>query len=143
MGILDILGGAIKVIGKLLPGVGNKVKDVVDAIEGAPPEIRAKMAADLQQYQLAQRAFDLDELKAIMSESLAMVASPDKYVARARPTGLYIFYLVSAGIAIAMIFGVKVDPTAVLTVLGPLAGVGGTYVYNRTREKLNGNAHGD
>src|SRR2546425_12979333 len=53
---------------------------------------------------------NLDTLKSLLSESLAEIQSPDKYVARARPTGLYIFYLVSAAIAIGMLFGVKIDP---------------------------------
>ena len=142
MGILDLLGPILKVAGKVL-GIGDKVKEVADAIEGAPPEVRAKIAADLQQHEQALKALSIEEMRVAMSESIAMVQSSDKYVSRARPTGLYIFYLASAAIAVGMLFGVKIDPTAVLTILGPLAGVGGTYVYNRTREKLNGNGHGD
>lgn len=138
MGILDLLGPVLKIAGKAL-GLGGKVQEVVDAIEGAPPEVRAKLAADLQQHEQALKALSIEEMRVAMSESIAMVQSEDKFVARARPTGLYIFYVVSAAIAIGMLFGVKIDPTAVLTILGPLAGVGGTYVYNRTREKLNGN----
>lgn len=142
MGILDLLGPILKVAGKVL-GIGDKVKEVADAIEGAPPEVRAKIAADLQQHEQALKALSIEEMRVAMSESIAMVQSSDKYVSRARPTGLYIFYLVSAAIAVGMLFGVRIDSTAVLTILGPLAGVGGTYVYNRTREKLNGNGHGD
>jgi len=139
MGLLDLLPGALKGIGKLL-GIGGKVQEVADAISGAPPEVRAQMAAALQEHERAMRQLDIDELKTFMSESLAEIQSPDRYVSRARPTGLYIFYIVSAAIAVGMLFGVKIDPTAVLTILGPLAGVGGTYVYMRTKEKLgNGN----
>lgn len=144
MGLLSILPGALKAIGGLL-GIGDKVKAVTDAIEGAAgtPELRAQLQTALQSHEEEMKRLSIEELKAVMSESIAMVQSPDKYVSRARPTGLYIFYGVSAAIAIGMLFGVKIDPTAILTILGPLAGVGGAYVYNRTREKLNGSAHGD
>ena len=138
MNLFALLPSILKTVGNAL-NIGV-VKDAAAALQGAT--LTAEQQASLQQALLTHEAtmkqLSIDELKAVMSESLAMLSSSDKYVARARPTGLYIFYGVSAAIAIGMLFGVKIDPTAVLTILAPLAGVSGTYVYNRTREKLNG-----
>lgn len=139
MDLLGLLPGILKTVGKVL-GIG-KLNEAADELTKA--QIPADKQAEIQQALIAQvaqiRQLDVDELKQVMSEALAEIQSPDKYVSRARPTGLYLFYLVSAGLATAIIFGIKIDPTAVLTILGPMAGVGGTYVYRRTTEKLNGN----
>lgn len=141
--LLSLIPKIIKTAAGIL-GV-DSVKDVVDAIEGhkLTPEQQLALETATQQYSIEMRQLDIDELKAMLSESLAEIQSTDKFVSRARPTGLYIFYAVSAGIAVGMLFGVKIDPTAVLTILGPLAGVGGTYVYKRTQEKLNGNGNSE
>ena len=139
MDILGILPGILKAAGKIL-GIG-KLGEAGDAITNAQvtPEQRVALQQTLANEITQLRQYDVEELKTVLTESLAEIQSPDKYVSRARPTGLYLFYLVSAGLAVAVILGVKVDPTAILTILGPLAGVGGTYVYRRTTEKLNGN----
>jgi len=136
-----IIGIAAKIIKAAAGVLGvDSVKDVVDAIQGGKltPEQRLAIETATDEHEKEMRQLDLDELKVFMSESLAEIQSSDKYVSRARPTGLYIFYAVSAAISVGMLFGVKIDPTAVLTILGPLAGVGGTYVYQRTKEKMNG-----
>ena len=114
------------------------MKDVGTAIEQGTlsPEQKVALQTALMEHDAQMSAIRLDELKTVIGESVAEIQSSDKYVARARPTGLYIFYGVSGAIAIGMLLGVKIDPTAVLTVLGPLAGVGGTYIYQRTQEKI-------
>lgn len=141
--LLGLIPKIIKTAASIL-GV-DSVKDVIDAIEGhkLTPEQQLALETATLEYQKDMRALDIEELKALLSEPLAMLASSDKFVSRARPTGLYIFYAVSSAIAIGMLFGVKIDPTAVLTILGPLAGVGGTYVYKRTQEKMNGNGNSE
>lgn len=141
MNLLALLPGVLKTVGGLL-GIGDKVKAVTDALtasEGSP-ELRAQLEQALLVHEKEMRQIDVEELKTFMSEAIAEIQSEDKYVRRARPTGLYIFYVVSGAIAIGMLFGVHVDPTAILTILGPLAGVGGTYVYQRSQEKKVGAA---
>lgn len=140
MNLLSILPGVLKTAAKLL---GVDIEGAAKAIVGETltPEQQVIVEQGLRAHEEEMKRLSIEELKAAMSEGMAMIASPDKYVSRARPTGLYIFYGVSAAIAVGMLFGVKIDPTAVLTILGPLAGVGGTYVYNRTREKLKGNGN--
>ncbi|MCI0349106.1 MAG: hypothetical protein L0Z53_06735 [Acidobacteriales bacterium] len=138
MGILDILGPVIKLAGKAL-GLGGKAQELADALSGAPPEVRAQLARDLQEHERAMKALSIEELKTLLSEPLAMIQSEDRFVKRARPFGLYTFYVASVVLVVAQIAGATVDPAAILTILGPLAGVGGTYTYMRTREKLNGN----
>ena len=143
---LPIIGWLPKVIKAAASILGvDSVKDVVDAIENnkLTPEQRVKIAEMAASHEEELRRLDIDEMKSAMSEYIAMISSSDKYVSRARPTGLYIFYTVSAALAVAMMFGVKLDPTAILTLLSPLAGVGGLYVYKRTSEKMNGNGNGD
>jgi hypothetical protein len=138
---LKLLPSVLRTIAKI---TGLPLGDAATALEGAKitPEQQLALQESLERHEQAMKALSIDEMKTAMSESLAMIASPDKYVSRARPTGLYIFYGVSGGIAAAMIFGVHIDATAILTILGPLAGVSGTYVYQRTQEKLgrNGNS---
>lgn len=142
MNLLALIPGVLKTLGGVL-GIGDKVKAVTDAIESAQgsPELRAQLEQSLRAHEEEMQRLSIEELKAIMSESMAMIASPDKFVSRARPTGLYFFYGVSTAIAVGMLFGIKIDPTAILTIIGPLAGVGGTYVVQRTREKLKGNGN--
>ena len=137
MNLLSLLPGVLKTAAKVL---GIDIEGAAKAIVGntLSPEQQAALEAGLRVHEEEMEKLSIEKLKTLMSESLAMLASPDKYVSRARPTGLYIFYSVSAAIAVGMLFGVHIDPTAVLTILAPLAGVGGTYVYARTREKLAG-----
>lgn len=136
MGFLDILVGAIKVAGKAL-GIGDKVKEVVDKIEGAPPEVRAQIARDLQSHEQAIKALGIEELKAVMSESLAMIHSSDKFTSRARPALLYLAGIITAALAVAKIFGVPIN-SDVIWLIGPMWGQAGWYTYNRTKEKMNG-----
>lgn len=137
--LLGLLPTILKTVARVT-GLGV-ASDAADAIAKAQltPEQQEALQAELGRHQEAMKALSVDEMKTAMSEALAMISSSDKYVSRARPTGLYIFYGVSGVIAVGMLFGVKIDPTAVLTILAPLAGVGGTYVYARTREKLGKN----
>lgn len=139
--ILSIAGKVIKAAAGIL-GV-DSVKDVVDAISNnkMTPEQRLALEAAAQEHEAEMERLNIEAMKVAMQESLAMVTSDDKFVKRARPFGLYSFYVASLALVIAEIAGAKVDPTAILTLLAPLAGVGGTYVYKRTQEKLNGNGH--
>lgn len=143
MNLFALLPKILNVAGRVL-GIGV-LKDASAALSAVQltPEQETQLQQALLVHEAAMKQLSIDEMKTAMSESLAMISSSDKYVSRARPTGLYIFYAVSAGIALGMLFGVHVDPTAVLTILAPLAGVGGTYVYARTKEKLSGNGAHD
>lgn len=136
MNILGLLPGILKTVAKI---TGLDIfNTAAGAVGGMSPEEKIELQKAMMEHEAAMKQLGIEEMKAAMSESLAMIASPDRYVSRARPTGLYIFYAVTAVIAIGMLLGVEIDPTAIITILAPLAGVGGTYVYRRTTEKLNG-----
>jgi len=139
MGLLSLLPGVLKIIGKIT-GI-NLISDAGDALDKAKltPEQTVALQTALAEHEEKMAQISLDEFKTAMSEAVAEIQSPDKYVSRARPTGLYIFYGVSAMIAVAMVVGVKLDPTAILTIVAPLAGTGGYYIHSRTQEKLAGN----
>lgn len=137
--LLSLLPGVLKAVGKIL-GIG-KLDEAASALENAQisPEKQAELQQALIEQTKALRTLDIEELRTMMTEAIAEIQSPDKYVARARPTGLYIFYVCTAAVVTATILGVKIDPVATLTMLSPLAGVGGLYTYRRTTEKMNGN----
>src|SRR5947207_1593768 len=62
------------------------------------PEQSVALQTALAQHEEAMARVSLEELKTVMSESLAEIESPDKYTSRARPTGLYIAYLGTSAI---------------------------------------------
>ena len=140
MNLLTFLPSVLKTLGGIL-GISDKVKVVTDALASAEgsPELRAQLQQALLGHEAEMQRLNIEEMKAAMSESLAMIASEDKFVKRARPFGLYAFYVCTLALVGAHIAGIAIDPAAILTILAPLAGVGGTYVYRRTTEKLNGN----
>lgn len=135
--LLKLLPTILHTVGKFT-GL-EAVTKAAEALSGAPP-LSPEKAAELEVALGAQtvelRKVELEELRALLAEQTAEVQSEDRFVSRARPSGLYAFYAVSVAVAVALLAGVKIDPTAILTVIAPLAGVGGTYVVSRTREKL-------
>jgi hypothetical protein len=136
--LLSILPGALKAIGKVLGlDVFGKAADALGSLS-LSPEQQVALQTALATHEEEMQRLSIEELKTVLSENLAMISSSDKYVSRARPTGLYLFYLATFAVVVAEIFGVKIDSTVILATLGPLGGVGGTYVYRRTTEKLNG-----
>lgn len=138
MNLFKLLPGVLRAVAKII-GI-DSVDKAAAALEQAQltPEQQAAVEQALIAQTVSIRQLDVEELKTVMSESIAEIQSADKYVARARPTGLYLFYLATFATVVAEIAGVKIDPTVILATLGPLGGVGGTYVYRRTTEKLNG-----
>jgi hypothetical protein len=139
--LLKLLPSILRTIVKL---TGLPLGDAATALEGAQltPEQAAAVQEALQRHEAAMKALSVEELKAVISENVAMVTSPDRFVSRARPTGLYIFYLITGVLAVAKILGAAIDPSAIVTILLPLGGTSGLYVYQRTQEKLgkNGNS---
>lgn len=144
MNLLSLLPGALKAIGGLL-GIGDKVKAVTDALEASEgsPELRAQLQQALHAHEAQMAQIKLEELKTVMSESLAEIQSSDKYVARARPTGLYFAYVLTALMVISQIGGAKLDTGFISTIMVPLWGQAAWYSYNRTKEKMNGNGNHD
>lgn len=129
--IINIASKIIKAAAGVL-GV-DSVKDVVDAIQGnkLTPEQRLAIesAADEHEKEMTELA---------LSETNLMIQSEDKYVSRARPTGLYVAYVSSIAMVIALISGTHIDAAAILTLMGPLYGAQGYYMHLRTKEKMNG-----
>ena len=134
MNLLTLLPGALRAVAKVtgLDIVGK----AADALTNVPesPELRAA----LLEHEQEMKRLSIEELKVALSENLAMIGSADKFVARARPTQVYLAGFITAAIAVAMIFGAKLDTGAILTIIGPLWGNAAFYTHNRTREKMNG-----
>jgi hypothetical protein len=130
--IINIAGKIIKAAAGIL-GV-DSVKDVVDAISNnkLTPEQRVAIEAAAQEHEK-----EMSELA--LSETNLMIQSEDKYVKRARPTGLYVAYACSITMTVALITGTHIDAAAILTLMGPLYGAQGYYMHLRTKEKMNGN----
>jgi Holin of 3TMs, for gene-transfer release len=140
MGI-PILGPVLKIVKAAAGILGvDSVKDIFDAVQNnkLTPEQRVALEQAVLEHEQEMERLNIEAMKVAMQESLAMVSSEDKFTKRARPFGLYSFYVASLALVAAQIAGATVDPAAILTILAPLAGVGGTYVYKRTQEKMNG-----
>jgi len=141
--LLGLIPGILRTIASIT-GL-SPVKEAADAIQNAQlsPEKLAELQEALQRHELAMKALSVDELKTAVSESVAMITSPDKYVSRARPSGLYAAYAISTALAVALVFGVKIDAAAILTLMGPMYGAASVYVWRRTSEKLGGNGNSE
>lgn len=136
--LIGLLPKLLKTAGSIL-GV-DSVKDVIDTLQNnkLTPEQRVQLELATKEYEKEMRQYDIEELKTVMSETSLMIQSDDKFVKRARPTGLYVAYACSIAMTVALIAHVKVDPTAILTLMGPLYGAQGYYMHLRTKEKMNG-----
>ncbi len=140
MGLLaGLLPTILKTVGKIT-GI-NLISDAGDALDKAQltPEQKVALNTALAEHEEKMAQVDLETLKTVMSESLAEIESPDKFVARARPTGLYVAYVGTLGIIVATIFGVKIDSGALITLLAPMWGQAAWYTQKRTQEKVAGN----
>ena len=131
-------------LGALLPELSKVLSAAADVIPGGSvlKDAAALLGSGTQltpEQQLALQTevdkHESDMLSALNAESIAEVQSPDKYVARARPTGLYIAYLCTLGMVGALVAGAKLDTGAMLTLLGPCWGQTAWYTYQRTQEK--------
>ena len=136
MNLFSLLPAILKTVGNVL-GIGV-VKDAGAALASAQlsPDQQAALQTAMLAHEEAMANISLDQLKATLSESLAEITSPDKFVSRARPTGLYVAYVGTLALIIATILSVKVDSGAIITLLAPMWGQAAWYTYNRTQEKL-------
>lgn len=138
---IPILGPILKIVKAAAGILGvDSVKEVFDAIthDKLTPEQRVALETAVMANRKEMRQLDIEELKTVMSETSLMIQSDDKYVKRARPTGLYVAYACSIAMTIALIAAVKIDAAAILTLMGPLYGAQGYYMHLRTKEKMNG-----
>lgn len=136
--LIGLLPKILKAAGSIL-GV-DSVKDIVDSLQNNKftPEQRLQLELAMNEQVKELRQLDIEELKTVMSETSLMIQSDDKFVKRARPTGLYVAYACSVAMTIALIAKIHIDPTAILTLMGPLYGAQGYYMHLRTKEKMNG-----
>ena len=133
----EILGTAVGI------DIGAALKKIID---NPTPE----QAAALQQYDLQMREFALEELKTEIDAKVDLmkteIKSEDAYVRRARPTGLYMFYVVTGiqvlVVSIVVLFEVQVNYLALSaafgSITGPLVGYSGWYTYKRSEDKKIG-----
>jgi hypothetical protein len=136
--LLGLIPKIIKTAASIL-GV-DSVKDVVDAIENnkLTPEQRIALDTAAKQFEIESRQLDLEQMKQFVAEAVAEIQSPDKFTSRARPSGLYFAYVLSALVIVAQIFHIQIDRALVAEVMLPMYGAGGYYMFLRTKEKMNG-----
>lgn len=134
MDFLGIIKGALGVIGDVT-GIGI-LKDASKAIETIPPEQQAAVQTALMKHQETMESLSVDRMKAVLAEATAEVSSSDHYTSRARPTCVYAACIITAAMAVAMIFSIKLDTGAVATIIAPLWTYAGFYAWNRTQEKI-------
>ena len=132
--VLNIAGKIIKAAAGVL-GI-DSVKDVVDAISNNKLTPEQRLAIES-----ATATHEKEMTELALSETNLMLQSEDKYVKRARPTGLYVAYACSIAMTITLIVGTHVDAAAILTITAPLYGAQGYYMHLRTKEKMNGNGN--
>src|SRR5512146_1689384 len=117
MNLLGLLPNVLRAVGKVL-GI-DVVKQAGDALAGATlsPEQQVAVQQALAQHEEKLRELGIKELKTALSENLAMIASPDRFVSRARPTMLYvatgITALLSVIIGITIFRAVHIDLGAI------------------------------
>ena len=141
---LQLLKKAAEVVGT---AVGIDVVGALDKIINNPtPE----QEAALQTFDLRIRELALEELEteidAKVDLMIAEIQSEDAYVRRARPTGLYMFYVTTAVqvvvVSLVILMEMEIDylglAAAFGSITGPLAGYSSWYAYNRTQDKKNG-----
>jgi hypothetical protein len=132
----------LKAAGKVIGGaVGIDIEGAIEALENDPsPDSQAVLAElDVRLKELALEELQT-EIDAKVELMVAEIKSEDAFVRRARPTGLYISYLVMTGLAAALVAGVDIDATAILTLVGPLMGYSSWYSHNRSSDKKNAQA---
>ena len=146
----------ISLLPKLLKAVASitgldKLADAGNLLETAqiPPEKQAELELATLEFKKEMRGFDLEEVKQMVNESVAMITSPDKYTSRARPTMLYAataitsFLVIVVGVTIFKAVHIDLGAIgAIVSLMTPLWGAGGFYIYKRTQEKLNGSNDG-
>jgi CRISPR/Cas system-associated protein Csm6 len=133
--LLKLIPDALKLLaGKFGPSGGEVLRDaatMLTARESDPEMQRALAELDLEKLKV-----DAGIVESAETTDRVMIASEDKYVSRARPTGLYIYYLVTLAITGGLLWGKQIDPTAILTLVGPLTGTAAFYIHKRTMEKM-------
>lgn len=139
LSLLGLLPAVLRTVGKIIgrPAEADAIAGTVERAD-IPPEKREELAAALASYEVQLRQLDVEALKAMISETTTMVQSGDKYVSRARPTGLYVAYAITVALAVGLIAGVDLDPTAILTILTPCWGASGYYMHLRSEDKRHG-----
>lgn len=131
-GVLSFLPKLLNTAADAIPGAGI-LRDAATLLSNAGPTLTPEQQLALQTEMDKHEA---DMLSALNAESIAEIQSPDKYVARARPTGLYIAYACTLGMVTALVLGIKLDTGAMITLLAPCWGQAAWYTANRTKEKI-------
>lgn len=138
MSIFDDLGGFAVKLGK---GLVQQVVGNIFGSEQPTEEDKANIAkaeavviAQIQ-AELEEKRLGIEEIKVFISESLAMINSSDKFTSRARPMGVYAATLITTMLAIGLMFEIKIDTVAILTLLAPLWGNAAYYTKSRSDEK--------
>lgn len=147
---ISLITGAVSAGAKLVKEITSFADTISTTAEEKMALVNSAQAAvhvfNIKLEELSNTAF-----RGLVDLELAAIKSEDRYVRRARPTGLYIAYTVTGLLAITqavllIIASVNGTETVVLdtgfiaTMLVPLYGNAAYYQYNRTREKMNGQA---
>lgn len=131
------LAGVLRTIGSVVPfakAPADILAKVLDGSTALTPQEQAAVSAALAEHEKNMlTAFQTDADVAKVE-----LASSDKYTSRARPTGLYVAYLVTLALVAATVLGKHFDTGAITELILPCWGYGGYYAYSRTQEKKAG-----
>lgn len=148
MGVFDIIGGVLKTaarvagikIGGDASSVLDKAAEILSQVKDTP-----EFRLESMKHEEELRKIAVAEMEVANQESIAMIASEDKWVKRARPIMLYaataITVILCFMVGIAALNETKIDlgvVGAIVSLMTPLWGVSGTYVYRRSTEKIVG-----
>jgi hypothetical protein len=147
MNLLGFLPDVLKTIGSItgidiIKKAGEALGDGGE-VSKLPPETQLALQTALQKHEETMRGFDVEELKAVVQESVGEISSSDKFTSRARPMGVYcataITTLMAIGVFICMVNGKPIDLGAIgaiTSLIVPMWGYGAWYTTNRTKEKM-------
>lgn len=137
------IDGVLKVVGEVT-GI-DSIGEAIEAIKGnqLSPEQEAELRKRLIEQENALIEAASEEVESRAGIIRAEASSEDNYVRRARPTFLYLMYIVLginfAVIPLLRVFGVEADPVTLPGNLYALFGVGYTgYAYLRSKDKQGG-----
>jgi hypothetical protein len=143
--LLSILPGVLKTVARVtgLAPLANAA-DLLSTAQ-IPPEKQLELQQALMEHELAMKQAAVEEYKATVDVIKTEATSEDKYVRRARPSFLYLMYIV-LGVnyvitPIIHMFILTVTPYPIPPDLLVLFGSGYLgYSYLRTKDKQAGNA---
>ena len=129
--VFSVLPDLVRAVGGILPGASGLANDLANAMQKSQlsAEQQQQLQAVMDAHAEKMRELDVQVETSDNAVAIATVQSTDKYVSRSTATLAYIAGGITAAMCGAILFGVKLDPTIVGTLLGALWAHTGTHAY--------------